>query len=60
MQRQSLNAQQPQQKSSPLPTFLMGGGIAAVGIALLSMPESPSLALSGIAVAVVGLFLQRQ
>ena len=60
MQRQSLNAQQPQQKPSPLPTFLMGGGIAAVGIALLSMPESPSLALSGVAVAVVGLFLQRQ
>ena len=59
MQRKGLREDQPQRTVSSLPSLLIGAGFTAVAIGVVALPELPAIAIFGIALAAVGLLLQR-
>ena len=59
MQRKGLKEDQRQPKTSSLPNVVVGAGFAAVAIGVVALPELPIIAILGVALAGVGLFLQR-
>ena len=59
MQRKGLREDQPQRTVSSLPSLLIGAGFTAVAISVVALPELPAIAITGIALAAVGLLLQR-
>ena len=59
LQRRGLREDQPQRKTSPLPSILAGAGFAAVAIGVIALPELPAIAIFGVGLAAVGLLLQR-
>ena len=59
MQRKGLKEDPPQATTSSLPNVLVGAGFAAVAIGVIALPELPAIAVLGVALAGVGLLLQR-
>lgn len=59
MQRRGLRDEHRKDKVSSLPNLLIGAGFATAMVSIMALPELPAVAILGIAMAGVGVFLRR-